>query len=120
MGLDMYLVKTADEQKFEEVAYWRKANQIRGWFAEHLEGFEDNQRTEVSKQELAELVDLCKKVLKDHRYTKKLPPTSGFFFGSSDVDDYYFAKIEDTIGMVQRVIDETDWDTEKVYYDEWY
>ena len=35
MGLDMYLYKKVKNAKKQEVAYWRKANQIRGWFVRH-------------------------------------------------------------------------------------
>lgn len=34
MGLDMYLTSVGVSGK-KEVAYWRKANQIRQWLVEH-------------------------------------------------------------------------------------
>ena len=50
----------------EEVAYWRKANQIHKWFIDNCaDGVDDNSRddTFVSAEKLGELVDVCKRVL---------------------------------------------------------
>ena len=48
----------------EQVAYWRKANQIHKWFVDNVQGGVDEcQESHVSKEQLAELVGLCKQVL---------------------------------------------------------
>lgn len=48
----------------EEVAYWRKANAIHRWFVEVCQGGVDEcQETYVSKEQIAQLVGLCKQVL---------------------------------------------------------
>lgn len=47
----------------EEVAYWRKANAIHHWFVENCQGGEDDCREAwVRKEQIQELVDLCKQV----------------------------------------------------------
>ena len=44
----------------EEVAYWRKANQIHRWFVDNIQDGEDNcESYEVSKQQLEELLGVC-------------------------------------------------------------
>lgn len=49
---------------FEEVGYWRKANAIHKWFVENVQNGEDDcGRYEVSKEQLEELLDVCKEVL---------------------------------------------------------
>jgi homoserine trans-succinylase len=49
----------------EEVAYWRKANQIHQWFVQNVQdGNDDCGSYDVTKEELQQLVDLCKTVLK--------------------------------------------------------
>lgn len=46
------------------VAYWRKANQIHRWFVDNIQGGEDDcGYYEVTKEQLEELVKLCKEVL---------------------------------------------------------
>lgn len=48
----------------EEVAYWRKANQIHNWFVQNIQdGNDDCGEYYVSKDKLKELVELCKKVV---------------------------------------------------------
>lgn len=48
----------------EKVAYWRKANQIHKWFVDNVQdGNDDCKDYYVSREQLKELVDLCKTVL---------------------------------------------------------
>ena len=57
MGLDMFL---RDKKNNIELIYWRKANQIRKWFVEHLENFDFDDNLghyDVSKEVLENLAD---------------------------------------------------------------
>ena len=45
-----------------------------------------------------------------------LPTQSGFFFGSTDYDQYYMQDIEDTIEILTRALQETDFDREMIVY----
>lgn len=45
-----------------------------------------------------------------------LPTTSGFFFGSTDYDEYYMDDIKHTIEVCQNVLETTDFDKEMLYY----
>lgn len=48
----------------EQVAYWRKANQIHKWFVDNVQdGNDDCKEYYVTEEQLQELVDLCAKVL---------------------------------------------------------
>lgn len=48
----------------EEVAYWRKANAIHGWFVEQVqEGVDDCGQYTVTIEQLKELIDACQQVL---------------------------------------------------------
>lgn len=153
-----------------EVAYWRKANQIRQWFVNHIEEFDENDNGEyftVTKELLERLIMDCYCVLAsqevievDEKIKKKiekvralaergvggekdgakdtlekmerkygltgvkvrpediLPTSSGFFFGSTEYDEWYYRDLENTIEQCQKVIDETDWENEVVVYHE--
>lgn len=105
-----------------EAAYWRKANQIRQWLVNHIDGFnydDDCEYYTVTKELLEELIMDCQRVLNDHSKAEDILPTSsGFFFGSTDYDDWYYEQLESTIEQCQGVIDETDWDNEVVVYTE--
>ena len=95
-----------------EIAYWRKANQIRQWFVNHIEEFDvgDNgDYYQVTKKLLMELIDDCQTVLDDHNKASEImPSSSGFFFGSTDYDEWYYKDLENTIERCSRVIEETD------------
>ena len=79
-----------------EIGYWRKANHIHRWFVENCqEGRDEGQETYVSEQDLSKLRELCAVVLRD-RAPEKLMPMSGFFFGSTEIDEWYWKQIEYT------------------------
>ena len=127
MGLDMYLERKSKNEfdtadAWEEVIYWRKANQIREWFATHLtKGVENCKRSEVTKEDLERLLKSCEMVLADHSKAEELLPTQGgFFFGSTDYDEWYFEQLEYTVPKLKEAIKETDWDNEDVTYYEWW
>ena len=105
-----------------EVAYWRKANQIRQWFVDHIEEFneDDNGKYyEVTRELLEDLICDCKYVLNNHDEANNIiPSSSGFFFGNTDYDEWYFKDLENTIKQCNQVINETNWDNEIVVYTE--
>ena len=88
------------------VGYWRKANQIHAWFVENVQKGEDNcHEYYVDREQLKELLDLCKETL-ETKNAELLPPQSGFFFGSTDIDEYYWSDIEHTIEMLESVLND--------------
>lgn len=57
------------------------------------------------------------KYIKDPAIAKELLPcTSGFFFGSTDYDEYYYNDIEETIKILQKVLAETNFDEYTILY----
>lgn len=88
------------------VLYWRKANAIHRWFVEHVQGGEDECREwELSKEQLTSLRDLCQEVLDDHNKAAELLPTqSGFFFGLTEYDKWYFSGLEHTVEGIDRAL----------------
>lgn len=123
MGLDMYLEKrkkNSKEDKYEEVAYWRKANQIREWFNKHI-SIANCEYSPVEKSILIQLKNDCIKVLNDHsRAAELLPTSSGFFFGSTEYDEWYFEDLKETVVVLTQILEETDWETEEIVYYEWW
>lgn len=45
-----------------------------------------------------------------------LPNRSGFFFGSTEYDEYYVESLVDTIKIINKVLEETDFETQAIYY----
>lgn len=99
----------------EEVMYWRKANAIHDWFVKNCQdGRDECQESYVDPTKLPELLDTCKKVaeaseldengiIKDSSVADELLPSrSGFFFGSTDYDQYYLSDIKKTIEVLEK------------------
>ena len=89
-----------------EVAYWRKANHIHNFFiSKCANGVDDCQTINVEPEELEELLELCKYVIEHpEEAEQKLPTKSGFFFGSTDYDDYYFHNLKKTVTDLEKVL----------------
>ena len=87
------------------VGYWRKANQIHSWFVRNVQdGVDECQESYVSIEQLDELRETCLAVLADtSKAGELLPPQSGFFFGSTDIDDWYLGDLHHTVKMIDRI-----------------
>ena len=105
MGLDMFLWADNGSDKVE-VAYWRKANAVHKWFVDYVQnGVDRCEEHMVTTGELMHLVDTCKKVLADNELAESLlPTTSGFFFGSTDYDEYYFEDLQLTVDQIEEAL----------------
>lgn len=125
MGLDMYLFRKRKTRNDEgdEVAYWRKANQIREWFVRNC-GYNTESNLEsvsISKEQLEKLVEDCERVIADHSLAEEVLPTSdGFFFGDTKYDEWYFNVLTYTAEKVKEILKVIDWEVEEVDYYEWW
>jgi hypothetical protein len=90
----------------EEAGYWRKANQIHRWFVENVQkGIDDCGSYWVSREKLEELLGLCKRVKENHSLADELlPSASGFFFGGTEYDEWYYNDIENTIKIIEECL----------------
>lgn len=125
----------------EEIAYWRKANQIHHWFVTNVqEGADDCKAYEVSRDQLRKLLDTVNTVLQgSHLVAGKitsgytltatdgqvvrnlivedgqriadpsvaralLPTQSGFFYGSTDYDEGYYADLQHTRDVLTEAL----------------
>jgi len=112
------LVESAGMEKFLEpddstganieipVAYWRKANAIHKWFVDtRADGVDQCQPIGVHVDHLKELLELCNEVLENHDKAEELLPTeSGFFFGDTEYDEYYFQDLEYTQRRLSELV----------------
>jgi hypothetical protein len=94
----------------ERVAYWRKANAIHKWFVDNCQdGVDECQESPLTYEELNTLLELCKRIKANNSLAGELLPTqSGFFFGSTDYDNWYFEDINSTIEQLELVLKEPD------------
>jgi len=102
-----------------QVGYWRKSNQIHGWFVDNVQGGNDDcKEYHVSREQLYELRQLCEQVI-ETKDSSLLEPVEGFFFGSSTIDEYYWGDIQETIDLIKYVLENTPDEYEFCYQSSW-
>jgi hypothetical protein len=89
-----------------EFMYWRKANAIHRWFVENVQdGVDDCREYYVDPEKLKDLYrDLTKAILSQD--ANVLPTSNGFFFGSTEADQYYWGELQRTVEQLKILIDE--------------
>lgn len=92
----------------EQMGYWRKANAIHAWFVRNVQdGKDECQESYVEPKQLQALLELCEECLKDKSQARhKLPTQSGFFFGSTEYDEWYFQDLEHTVKILKACLEE--------------
>jgi hypothetical protein len=102
----------------ESLHDWRKFNALHKWFVDNCQGGMDEcQETYVGEERLKELLDILKRVDANHSLAAELLPTeSGFFFGGTAYDEWYFNDVKDTIKVISGVLKETDFYCSNIIY----
>lgn len=122
MGLDMFLDyrRIADsipeKPTLNEHMYWRKANAIHKFFVDTCaDGIDECQPIQVSIDALTDLVWRCESILIsgpnadgtsiDKNIAHDLLPTcDGFFFGSTDYDEWYIEDLKKTVKALKPIV----------------
>jgi len=105
-----------------EAMYWRKANAIHRWFVDNVQDGKDDCGTyPVTREQLGALVQACRNVLDNRESAAEILPTSsGFFFGGTGYDGWYWAKVQDTADGLERLLNDPnlrEWSFE--YHSSW-
>ena len=96
--------------------YYRKVNFLYAFFAEALE----DEQCVVTEHDVETIISHCKEVLADHSLAEKLLPTqAGFFFGSTDYNEWYFKDVEEVLEKFTKYLEGWDDDTIGWVYFSW-
>lgn len=127
------------------VGYWRKQNAIHSWFVrETQDGKDECQESYVSREDLVRLRDICRQILATvvfgdpivHEGNEFYPsweektiakidadlardllePQSGFFFGGTDLDEWYVSGLEYTADLIDTLLDSGTFEGWDFYY----
>lgn len=117
--VDLRNEENGSNKPHQEVAYWRKANQIHGWFVDNFLGGKDECRPSsvVTLDDLLDLRSLCQAILRNNTeddpnvpYSEWqdtaatiLPTRSGCFFGDTTYGENYLYDIENTIKQINEI-----------------
>jgi len=102
-----------------QVGYWRKFNALHNYIVKHFaDGNDDCKPVYIGYKELELLRNICKDVLNNHDLASELLPTQdGFFFGSTEYDDWYFKDLEYSLELFDKILEYCKNDTRAdVYY----
>ena len=89
----------------KEIGYFSKVNFLMSFFS-----YTGNcEFKEIAKCQLEDLVERCKEVLKTKKCRKEraellLPTQSGFFFGRTSYDEYYYQDVKEVQEWVEGVL----------------
>lgn len=148
MGLDMYLFQR-DPSNMEsdiELGYWRKFNALHGliWFMK-MEEYEDDNTTEmvltaIEIESILSCLKEVKQILEEdctyetyedgeqypvfteaaiEKATDLLSPYPGIFFGSYEIDLWYYHNIKRSIPIFEKALELAE-EGEEIYYYAWY
>lgn len=87
--------------------YFRKYNWLYGWVRRKLKlhELENCEHYKLTRSMINDLIDDITKVLSDHSLAEKLLPTEdGFFFGSTEYDDWYFDDLRDAKTQLTQLL----------------
>ena len=94
--------------------YFRKVNCIYGYCANH-NLIEDGEVAMLDHEQMVDILDKAKEILSQTTDEKKLakgeellPTQGGFFFGSTDYDNWYLNDIAEIVGKFRSMLDEWD------------
>lgn len=124
MGLDIYLTSRSENERakandyadWAELAYWRKFNALHAWFVRNVQDNVDNCGAYVVTQsKLSELIEVLK-TLQQTRDTSLLPTQSGFFFGDTNYDEWYWSKVASAIDTLSEILTTFDFEKDELLY----
>ena len=100
---------------FHDACYWRKFNALHNWFVNNVQlGVDNCEYYELTEEHIEDCLNVLKTVL-ETKDSSLLEPKSGFFFGSTAVDGYYFECIEVSISQLEELLT-LDWETNRFFY----
>lgn len=116
----------------EQIMYWRKANAIHKFFVDNCaNGVDDCEPVQVTIDALKDLVERCEEILKSVKSgpdddeliidadiaDELLPAQSGFFFGSTDYDDWYIDDLKETVKALKPIVEHPEFYTDPIIYE---
>ena len=121
MGLDTTLYKqkvkpeleqvynklVEEEEKYEEVLYWRKNHELLNWFDSVLGGVENCEYHEVSEEVFV-------------RWLQALEYKTLEYYEDDNEEDWAKEILDRDIKMITKILKETDFKTTKFFFHNWW
>ena len=105
----------------EEIAYWRKFNALHAFIVNHFADGEDKcQKIFLYDEQLKKIHHTLKTILDDTSLAGELmPPSEGFFFGSYEIDEWYWKDVENAYKVFSEILSDGEENREYYYQASW-
>ena len=105
----------------EQVMEWRKFNALHKWFVDNVqEGVDDCKECFVDESDLKMLLETLTYVFDNKDSAETILPTAqGFFFGSDEIDEYYWEEVKSTIIQLKDLLEEDNKGASFYYRSSW-
>jgi hypothetical protein len=81
------------------------------------DGVDDCGEYKVTKEHLIQLYNICSDILIERNLAEQLLPTqSGFFFGNTAYDEWYFNDVEETKRVIDEILEYKSYCLDELYY----
>ena len=111
-----------DGMRQYQIGYFRKFNALHAYIVNNLaDGRDECQEIYITKDNLSALLGKLYTVSENNELAEsELPTASGFFFGSTEYDEWYFSDVKDALEMCELFLTNIDFDKyDLVYHASW-
>lgn len=112
--------KSTETKTDYQIGYFRKFNALHNYIVETFaDGVDECQDILLYKEDVEKIKKVLDEVLEirtKENAEKLLPTLAGFFFGDTDYEEGYFEDVEDADDLMQRLLDDFDFDEYQLVY----
>ena len=113
--------KSVQTETSYQIGYFRKFNALHSYIVEKFaNGIDNCQDIYLYKEDVEQIKKVLDDVLNAHQQVEKakelLPTQSGFFFGGTDYDEFYFEDVKDAADLMQNLLDNFDFENYQLVY----
>ena len=113
--------KSVQTETRYQIGYFRKFNALHSYIVKTFaDGIDNCQDIILYKEDVEQIKKVLDDVLNAHQQVEKakelLPTQSGFFFGGTDYDEFYFEDVKDAADLMQNFLDNFDFDKYQLVY----
>ena len=114
--------KSVQTETIYQIGYFRKFNALHSYIVKTFaNGIDNCQDIILYKEDVEQIKKVLDDVLNAHQQVEKakelLPTQSGFFFGGTDYDEFYFEDVKVAADLMQSLLCNFDFDKYQLIYE---
>lgn len=112
--------KSVQTETSYQIGYFRKFNALHSYIVKTFaDGVDNCQDIILYKEDVEQIKKVLDDVLEantEEKAKELLPTQSGFFFGGTDYDEFYFEDVKDAADLMQNFLDNFDFEKYQLVY----